>query len=245
MLSRKTFIQAIVFLLVFTSNIYPCAANSSSTDSYWHLIHAIDANDIPAIQAYKGDVNTRYSTHNGGSYTALHHAILKKRRHAVKELLSKGANPDSYYHWIPNWVDPRLDLDHFEYPLGMAVKAGSFTMVKALLKAHAAVDKYSHEWCDDHYTPLMIAAEKGLTAIACALIYARANPNRVTDRQTHNAYQLAPDETRQAMEQAVSAVSVAKTFAAINHPRLGAGSPFRGLPVRDLTQIYSYLKPVV
>jgi len=265
MLNFKILGSALLLLLIVHSNVYPCVPDSSDSDGSHQfmkkrrvsevndLIDAIDANDIAAIRAYKGDVNQKYSTHTGGSFTALYHAILKNRPQAVEELLAKGANAQLTYHWVPDWADPvKGPFDYYDDPLRMAAKAGNLQMVSALLKARAGIDYCPSAWMfDDHRILMFGAAEEEITNIARAFIEDAANPRYRPHGLTGNRpdpndeYDDVLHKTYFALQEAVKkyARTAMLAFAAINHWRLGAQSPYHGLPLRGLKQIYGYLKP--
>jgi len=255
--------KSLPFVVVFTlqCSLPLFGAQESRQTNVQDLISAVKNKDIPAILAYKGDVNERVVVEKHQAIVkminALHWAIINRLKEVVQVLLAQKNADANCFTEEGVWTDVTLtkfDLKESESPLHLAVKAGDADIVSLLLKAKANPNAFNLRGAP----PVYYAALRGLTEIAWDLINAGADPDAtfqtkmdqpiygtrgmIRVNEKINAYSDAKPVTAESMREYKAFKSIARTFAAITHPRCGGS---KMLPADVVKQIIGHLKPVV
>jgi len=171
------------------------------------LAYAVRSGTLDTVQ-YLLDHDANPDKPNGKGSTPLHLAAAGGNCEMLKALLSKGANVDSFCNtgtplhmaaYLKQDGAMKILLDHnadcnkvvntVYTPLFMALSAGSLKCVKLLIKAGADVKGVGT------VTPLIIAANEGLTDFYNCLLEAGADPD-VRDDFGHLPIELAAYKNR-------------------------------------------------
>jgi len=195
--------------------------------------------NFEAAQALLGkgaNPNSVIELYRGGPFMTPLDQLLSHRRYAASSGCSQsGSIHQGQYGKTcfedDNPVPDNYDMSHYRF----------FNMLTSLLKAGANANKEESELIKN---PLLFAAERGWTAAACALVAAGASAINIAKAIDCNK---VPNKTCAAIKKIITQPwrSSSTTFAAINHPRVGAQSPFYELPGHVVQQICDLLKPAV